>query len=67
MSTTAIRENLLREVNVMPSNDCLDVLHFIESLKTNRQPAIPETMLMSEAALARDWDTDEENEAWASL
>jgi hypothetical protein len=63
MST--IRETLLQEVNVLPSAYCPEVLDFIESLK--RQPAIPETMLMSEKALAKDWDTAEEDSAWASL
>jgi hypothetical protein len=28
---------------------------------------LPETMLASEAALSKDWDTPEEDEAWASL
>jgi len=28
---------------------------------------IPETMLLSEAALAKEWNTPEEDEAWASL
>jgi hypothetical protein len=29
--------------------------------------AIPETALLSEAALAEDWDKPEEDEAWAYL
>jgi hypothetical protein len=45
----------------------LEVLDFIEYLKRKRQPAIPETMLMSESALSKDWDTEEEDSAWASL
>jgi hypothetical protein len=28
---------------------------------------IPETMTLSEKALAADWDTPEEDEAWANL
>jgi hypothetical protein len=65
MSTASIRETLLREVNVLPVDYYPKVLNFIESMK--RQPAIPETMLLSESALSKDWDTEEENEAWASL
>jgi len=30
-------------------------------------PKIPETMLLSEASLAKDWDTPEEDKAWAGL
>ena len=33
MSITNVREALLREVNVLPADDCPKVLHFIESLK----------------------------------
>jgi hypothetical protein len=28
---------------------------------------VPATMLLSEAALAKDWDRPEEDEAWANL
>jgi hypothetical protein len=28
---------------------------------------IPATMLLSEAVLAKDWDTPEEDKAWADL
>jgi len=67
MSTVNIREKLLREVNVLPPAYYSEVLDFIEYLKTKQQPAIPETMLLSESALSRDWDTEEEDSAWASL
>ena len=67
MSTTTIREMLLREVNILPSVYCSEVLDFIESLRMKRQPVIPETMLLSEVALSKDWDTEEEDNAWASL
>jgi len=67
MATVNIREALLQEVSVLPTGYCPEVLDFISSLKTNRQPAIPETMLLSEEALAEDWDSPEDNEAWANL
>ena len=67
MATANIKEALLREVSVLPSVYYVEVLDFIESLKGKRQPVIPETMLLSEAALSKDWDTEEENNAWASL
>ena len=67
MSTATIKETLLREVNVLSPDYCPEVLDFIGTLKANQRPPIPETMLMSEAALAKDWDTEEEDKAWASL
>jgi hypothetical protein len=67
MATVNIRETLLQEVSIIPTDFCPEVLCFIESLKAKRQPAIPETMLLSEAALSKDWDTEEEDDAWASL
>jgi len=67
MATANIKEALLREVSILPSVYYVEVLDFIESLKGKRQPAIPETMLLSEAALSKDWDTEEEDKAWASL
>jgi hypothetical protein len=42
-----------------------ELLH--RSQSGEKQPAIPATMLLSEPALAKDWDTDEEDRAWASL
>ena len=67
MSTVNIRESLLQEVSVLPTGYCPEVLDFITSLKANRQPAIPDTMLLSEEALAEDWDSPEDNEAWVNL
>ena len=32
-----------------------------------KQPKISDTLLMSQQALATEWDTPEEDEAWASL
>ena len=71
--SVSIRETLLQEVNILPVAYCPEVLDFIESLKANRQadfagvPAIPETMLLSELALSKAWDTKAEDDAWANL
>ena len=67
MSVANIREMLLQEVSLLPSAYYSEVLDFILSLKAERQSTAPETMLMSEAALSKDWDTEEEDNAWASL
>jgi hypothetical protein len=67
MSIANIKETLLREVSGLSPAYCPEVLDFIEYLKTKRQPSIPETMLLSESALLKDWDTSEEDNAWANL
>jgi len=67
MSTAITIDTLLQEVSTLPPVYYLEVLDFIDFLKTKRLPTIPETMLLSEQALAKDWNTEEENNAWASL
>jgi len=36
-------------------------------IKQRKLFQIPETMLLSEITLSKDWDTPEEDKAWASL
>jgi hypothetical protein len=58
---------LLHEIETLPSV-CLDeVLDFVEYLKQKQGRRLPETMLLSESALAKDWDSPEEDAAWANL
>jgi hypothetical protein len=41
---------------------------YLEAVMSQKQKkAIPETMLMSETSLAKDWNTTEEDKAWANL
>ena len=47
MSTINISEMLQRELNGFPSVYYPEVLGFIESLKTDRPPAIPATVFLS--------------------
>jgi hypothetical protein len=67
MATVNIEKTLLREVSVLPPVSQFEVLGFIEHLKTRPQRAVPEMMLLSESALSKDWNTEEEDNAWASL
>ena len=61
------RAVLLQEIETLPTA-CLDeVVNFVAWIKRRELSQIPETMLLSEAALSKDWDTPEEDEAWASL
>jgi hypothetical protein len=50
------------------SGHCIEeVVDFVAWVKHRKLSTMPETMLLSEAALSKDWDTPEEDEAWANL
>jgi hypothetical protein len=61
------RNELLREIDTLPAECLGEVLNFIGYIKQKQFRNVPETMLMSEDALARDWDSPEEDAAWAAL
>jgi hypothetical protein len=61
------RDALLRELDFLPPQSLGEVLDFVGYLKQKQAQEVPETMRLSEAALAKDWDTPEEDEAWANL
>ena len=59
---------LLQEIGSLPPKYWGEVADFAGYLKQkNLKPTFPETMLLSEAALAKDWNTQEEDEAWKDL
>ena len=58
---------LKREIATLPTEQIQEIADFIGSLKLQKTREIPETMLLSEQALAKDWDTTEEDAAWADL
>ena len=66
------RAVLMQEIETLPAACINEVINFVAWIK-QRKPAgkllsqIPKTMLMSEASLSKDWNTPEEDEAWASL
>ena len=61
------RAVLMREIETLPEA-CLDeVVNFVAWIKQRKLSQIPETMLMSEASLSKDWDSPEEDKAWATL
>jgi len=61
------RAVLQKEIETLPA-DCLgEVIDFVTWIKQRKLQYVPETMLLSEAALSKDWDTPEEDEAWANL
>ena len=61
------RAVLMKELENLPPEYLGEVVDFVAWLKYRKLQQIPETMLLSEAALAKDWDTPEEDEAWAGL
>jgi hypothetical protein len=60
-------ETLVREIKRLPSRYQEEIADFVGYLKSRSAREIPETMRLSEAALAKEWDTPEEDEAWATL
>jgi hypothetical protein len=61
------RAVLLQEIETLPVVCIDEVVDFVAWIKQRKLSQIPETMLMSETALSKDWDTPEEDEAWANL
>ena len=61
------RAVLRQEIETLPAACLGEVIDFVAWIKQRKMPQIPETMLLSEAALSKDWDTPEEDEAWVNL
>jgi hypothetical protein len=61
------RSALLKEIETLPANCIGEVIDFVTWIKHHKLSQIPETMLLSESALSKDWNTPEEDEAWANL
>jgi len=61
------RAILMKEIETLPSTCIGEVIDFVTWIKQRKLSHIPETMLMSESALLKDWDTPEEDKAWASM
>jgi hypothetical protein len=58
---------LLRGIENLPPSYLNEVVDFVEYLKQKQVKNIPPAMAMSEAALAKDWNSPEEDAAWAGL
>jgi hypothetical protein len=61
------KETLLREIDTLPAECLGEVVDFVEYIKQKQMRKLPETMILSEASLAKEWDTPEEDEAWRYL
>jgi len=61
------RAVLLHEIETLPANCIGEVVDFVAWIKHHKLSQIPETMLLSETSLSKDWNTPEEDEAWKDL
>ena len=61
------RERIAQEVTCLPEPLQREVYDFARFLRCTREAESFNGLLLSEAALARDWNTPEEDAAWASL
>jgi hypothetical protein len=61
------RAALLHEIETLPAYCIGEVTDFVVWIKHRKISQIPETMLLSEMSLSKDWETPDEDEAWASL
>jgi hypothetical protein len=62
-----IREQAIQEIQTAPEEMVREVLDFLRFLGARARAERLETALASEATLAKDWSTPEEDEAWRSL
>jgi len=65
--TMTLKESLLQEIEEMPEDFLAEIWKFIEYLKYKQQQNQLETTLLSESALAKDWSTLSEDQAWQDL
>jgi hypothetical protein len=63
----SIREKILQETENTPDRILIEVLDYLQYLKTKHQQGVMETALLSEAILAEDWLKPEEEAAWQNL
>ena len=61
------RELIEKEVTGLPESLQREVYDFARFLRAKQEEETFNGLLLSETALARDWDAPEEDAAWASL
>jgi hypothetical protein len=61
------RELIAREVAAMPEKLQREVYDFARFLREKNEEEPFHGLLLSESALAKDWNTPEEDAAWSSL
>jgi len=61
------RQLIDQEVSELPEPLQVEVYNFARALKTKRAEESFNGLLLSESSLAKDWNTPEEDAAWANL
>lgn len=61
------QELLLREISTTPEPILAEVYHYLQYLKTRQHDDRFNGLQASHSALAKDWDSPEEDAAWANL
>ena len=61
------REKIVQEIEELPEPVLDEIMDFVRFLKHKKEQAPSETMLLSEAALEKDWVNEAEDEAWKNL
>ena len=60
-------ELLQKEIDQTPEPILLEVYHYLKFLKTRPPDEGFNGLILSESVLSKDWDTPEEDRAWANL
>ena len=60
-------KQLVNEIEALPTECLQELVGFVENLKLRTSKILPETVAYAESSLAKDWNTPEEDEAWADL
>jgi hypothetical protein len=63
----SMHELIEKEVQVLPEALQREVYDFVRFLRCQNAEESINGLILSETALARDWNTPEEDAAWASL
>ena len=66
-SVMSTRELIEREVAALPESLQREVFDFARFLRAKSEDQSFNGLLLSETALAKDWNTPEEDAAWANL
>ena len=61
------REMINEEVDRLPESLQREVYDFAKFLRLKSEEELFNGLLLSESALRKEWDTPEEDEAWANL
>ena len=61
------QELLMQEILKTPEPILAEVYHFLQFLKSKQSEDRFDGLIASHSVLAKDWDTPEEDAAWANL